>query len=162
MQENVPAKYLSGIIKEITAKGTPLIKRAYSDWTSSKSLEWRKLLLNYAVTPIQPYGHVTGNNTCDASIIVDAMDILYSQKVDMFCIVSSYGDFARLATRLKESDKIVFGFGEKNASDSFKLACDRFILLENLIVEEAIAKTDIKGGKKVSGAIFKPIPLSQR
>jgi uncharacterized LabA/DUF88 family protein len=120
------------MMQEITKYGNPTIKRIYGDWTRPGLNKWKNLLLENAITPIQQYGYTSGKNATDSAMIIDAMDILYSQKVNGFCLVSSDSDFTRLATRLREAGMKVFGIGEKKTPDPFIVACDKFIYLEIL------------------------------
>ncbi len=130
--ENVSYSWVKPIMAEIARYGTPTIKRIYTDWTQPTSSGWKNVLLEYAITPIQQYRYTAGKNSSDAAMIIDAMDILYSQKVDGFCIVSSDSDFTRLAQRLREAGMRVLGIGVKKTPVPFKASCERFIYVENL------------------------------
>lgn len=130
--ENVSYSWIKPIIAEIARYGTPTIKRIYTDWTQPASSGWKNVLLEYAIAPIQQYRYTAGKNSSDAAMIIDAMDILYSQKVDGFCIVSSDSDFTRLAQRLREAGMRVIGIGVKKTPVAFKASCERFIYIENL------------------------------
>jgi hypothetical protein len=120
------------MMEEIAKYGNPTIKRIYGDWTRPGLAKWKDLLLEHAIQPIQQYGYTTGKNATDSAMIIDAMDILYSDKVDGFCIVSSDSDFTRLATRLREAGMRVYGIGEKKTPKPFIVACDKFIYIEIL------------------------------
>lgn len=130
--DNIPAKYMKEMMEEITKYGNPTIKRIYGDWTSTYQRKWKNILLEHAITPVQQYSYTRGKNATDSAMIIDAMDILYSGKVDGFCIVSSDSDFTRLATRIRETGMKVYGLGEKKTPDPFIVACDKFIYLEIL------------------------------
>lgn len=130
--DNIPSKYISEMMEEITKYGTPTIKRIYGDWTKPHLSKWKNILLENAITPIQQYGYTTGKNATDSAMIIDAMDILYSEKVNGFCLVSSDSDFTKLATRLREAGMQVYGMGEKKTPNPFIVACDKFIYLEIL------------------------------
>jgi uncharacterized LabA/DUF88 family protein len=130
--DNVPYKNVKEMLEEISRNGTPTIKRIYADWTNPNASGWKNVLLENAITPIQQYSYTTGKNSSDSALIIDAMDILYSEKVNGFCIVSSDSDFTRLATRLREAGMMVMGFGEKKTPKPFISACDKFIYLEIL------------------------------
>jgi uncharacterized LabA/DUF88 family protein len=130
--DNIPSAYVKEMMEEIAKYGNPTIKRIYGDWTKPSLSKWKNLLLENAITPIQQYGYTTGKNATDSAMIIDAMDILYSGRVDGFCLVSSDSDFTRLATRLREAGMMVFGFGEKKTPDPFIVACDKFIYIEIL------------------------------
>ncbi|MDQ1297121.1 MAG: hypothetical protein QG611_1100 [Bacteroidota bacterium] len=128
--DNIPFHNVKGMIEEIAKYGTPTFKRIYGDWTKPTIAGWKTVLLENAITPIQQYGYTRGKNSTDSAMIIDAMDILYSGKVDGFCIVSSDSDFTRLATRLREAGMKVIGIGERKTPSPFIVACDKFIYLE--------------------------------
>ena len=130
--DNIPSAYIGEMIEEITKYGNPTIKRIYGDWTRPGLTKWKNLLLENAITPIQQYWYTTGKNATDSAMIIDAMDILYSEKVEGFCLVSSDSDFTRLATRLREAWKLVIWIGEKKTPNPFVVACDKFIYIEIL------------------------------
>lgn len=134
--DNIPAKYLKEMMEEIAKYGTPTIKRIYGDWTKPYLAKWKAVLLENAITPVQQYSYTTGKNATDSAMIIDAMDILYSEKVDGFCLVSSDSDFTKLATRLREAGLVVYGIGEKKTPDPFIVACDKFIYLEILQTDD--------------------------
>src|SRR5271156_1010780 len=130
--DNVPYSNVKGMMEEIAKYGTPTFKRIYGDWTKPTVSGWKSVLLENAITPIQQYSYTTGKNASDSALIIDAMDILYTGKVDGFCIVSSDSDFTRLATRLREAGMKVIGIGEKKTLNPFITACDKFIYIEIL------------------------------
>jgi len=130
--DNIPSAHVKEMMEEIAKYGNPTIKRIYGDWTKPNLSKWKNILLENAITPIQQYGYTTGKNATDSAMIIDAMDILYSEKVTGFCLVSSDSDFTRLATRLREAGMKVFGIGEKKTPQPFIVACDRFIYIEIL------------------------------
>ncbi len=130
--DNIPSRYIKEMMEEITKYGTPTIKRIYGDWTKPHLAQWKSILLENAINPIQQYSYTTGKNATDSAMIIDAMDILYSDKVNGFCLVSSDSDFTKLATRLRETGMKVYGIGEKKTPDPFIVACDKFIYLEIL------------------------------
>jgi uncharacterized LabA/DUF88 family protein len=136
--DNVPYSNVKGMMEEIAKFGTPTTKRIYADWTKPNANGWKSVLLEHAITPIQQYSYTVGKNSSDSAMIIDAMDLLYSDKVDGFCIVSSDSDFTRLAIRLRESGMKVIGIGEKKTPNSFIVACDRFIYIE--VLDGAIQK----------------------
>lgn len=131
--DNVSQKYLNGIFDELSQYGTVTYRRIYGDFTTSANARWSGKLLEKSITPIQQFSNTTGKNATDSALIIDAMDLLYNSNVDGFCIVSSDSDFTRLASRLRESGKIVIGMGEKKTPDSFRAACTVFTELENLL-----------------------------
>jgi len=128
--ENVPRNCIKSVMEEIAIYGTPTIKRIYGDWTSPVVAGWKASLLENAITPIQQYSYTTGKNSSDSAMIIDAMDILYSEKTDGFVIVSSDSDFTRLAIRLREAGKRVIGIGERKTPSAFIAACDKFTYIE--------------------------------
>jgi uncharacterized LabA/DUF88 family protein len=130
--DNVPYVHVKEMFEEIAKYGTPTFKRIYADWTKPTVSGWKKVLLENAITPIQQYSYSSGKNSSDSALIIDAMDILYTGKVDGFCIVSSDSDFTRLATRLREAGMKVIGIGEKKTLKPFITACDKFIYIEIL------------------------------
>lgn len=134
--DNIPSKYIKEMMLEIAKYGAPTVKRIFGDWTKPHLSKWKPLLLEHAIQPVQQYSYTTGKNATDSAMIIDAMDILYSEKVDGFCLVSSDSDFTRLATRLREAGMIVYGIGEKKTPDPFIAACDKFIYLEILVKDE--------------------------
>jgi len=138
--ENIPYKNIRGILAEVAKYGTPTLKRIYGDWTNSSLSGWKSYLLENAITPIQQYSYTTGKNSSDSALIIDAMDILYSEKVDGFCIVSSDSDFTRLATRLREAGMKVIGIGERKTPSAFIAACDKFIYIE--IINAPVKNSD--------------------
>jgi len=142
--DNIPSAHVKEMMEEIAKYGNPTIKRIYGDWTKPHLSKWKNLLLENAITPIQQYGYTTGKNATDSAMIIDAMDILYTGKVDGFCIVSSDSDFTRLATRLREAGKQVIGIGEKKTPKPFIVACDKFIYVEILkgYAEKKVARND--------------------
>lgn len=130
--DNVPYSNVQGMFEEIAKYGTPTFKRIYADWTKPTVSGWKGVLLENAITPIQQYSYTTGKNATDSAMIIDAMDILYSGKVDGFCLVSSDSDFTRLATRLREAGMKVIGMGQKKTPLPLISACDKFIYIEIL------------------------------
>ena len=136
--DNVPYSNVKGMMEEITKYGTPTTKRIYADWTRPNAGGWKGVLLEHAITPIQQYSYTSGKNSSDSALIIDAMDLLYSGKLDGFCIVSSDSDFTRLAIRLRESGMKVIGIGEQKTPKPFISACDRFVFIE--VLDGAIKK----------------------
>lgn len=130
--DNVPYSNIKGMLEEIARYGTPTFKRIYGDWTKPTLSGWKTVLLENAITPVQQYSYTSGKNSSDSALIIDAMDILYTGHIDGFCIISSDSDFTRLATRLREAGKKVFGIGEKKTPYAFIAACNKFIFIEIL------------------------------
>lgn len=149
--DNVPYSGIKELIEEVSKNGTPTIKRIYADWTKPSVSGWKNVLLENAITPIQQYSYTSGKNSSDSALIIDAMDILYSGKVNGFCIVSSDSDFTRLVTRLREAGMLVIGFGEKKTPRPFITACDKFIyieILKNKITENPDTSKDMPKAKR--------------
>lgn len=131
--DNISAKYITSILDEMTKYGIITYKRIYGDWTSTQTTKWKQELLENSITPIQQFSNTIGKNATDSALIIDAMDILYTDNVDGFCIVSSDSDFTRLASRLRESGKDIIGMGEEKTPRSFRAACNVFTSLEILL-----------------------------
>lgn len=134
--DNISSKYIGSILQEIAKYGEPTFKRLYGDVTNSYIAGWKEPMMEYAITPVQQFGYTIGKNSSDSALIIDAMDILYTSNVDGFCIISSDSDFTRLATRLRESGKLVLGFGEHKTPKAFIAACNRFTYIEILDDED--------------------------
>ena len=130
--DNVPYANIKEMLEEIAKYGTPTFKRIYADWTKPTVSGWKTVLLENAITPVQQYSYTSGKNATDSAMIIDAMDILYTGRVEGFCIVSSDSDFTRLATRLREAGMKVYGLGERKTPVAFISACDKFIYIEIL------------------------------
>ncbi len=130
--ENVSVKYIKIIFDELSKDGVATYKRIYGDWTNPSLISWKSTLLDNSITPIQQYSYTSGKNSTDSAMIIDAMDILYSGKVEGFCLVSSDSDFTRLASRLRESGMSVIGMGESKTPNSFIAACNKFKYLDIL------------------------------
>jgi uncharacterized LabA/DUF88 family protein len=140
--DNVPYANIKGMLEEIAKYGNPTFKRIYADWTKPTVSGWKSVLLEYAITPIHQYSYTTGKNATDSAMIIDAMDILYSGRVDGFCIISSDSDFTRLATRLREAGMKVFGLGEKKTPTAFISACDKFIYIE-ILAKDKVTEEEV-------------------
>ncbi|HCV51077.1 MAG TPA: Maebl [Saprospirales bacterium] len=140
--DNIPSAHVKEMMEEIAKYGNPTIKRIYGDWTNPHLSKWKNLLLQNAITPIQQYAYTTGKNATDSAMIIDAMDILYSEKVNGFCLVSSDSDFTKLATRLREAGMQVIGIGEKKTPTPFIVACEKFIYIE-ILRKQSTSKEDI-------------------
>ncbi|MBC3516089.1 NYN domain-containing protein [Neobittarella massiliensis] len=155
--DNVSGKYIKYILDEISTDGVATYKRIYGDWTSPSLGNWKTVLLDNSIVPIQQYSYTTGKNATDSAMIIDAMDILYSGNVDGFCIVSSDSDFTRLATRLRESGMMVVGMGEKKTPQPFISACNKFRYLEILAKSDAATDTVAAktGGKTHAATVAK-------
>lgn len=152
--DNVSAAPIRELIAEISRHGIPTVRRIYGDWTQQNMQQWKNVLHEHAITPVQQYRNTVGKNASDSAMIIDAMDILYAGNVEGFCIVSSDADFTRLATRLREAGLRVLGFGAKHTPRPFVAACEQFIYLEVLTREAPAAsagKPDRRGSEPESG-----------
>jgi uncharacterized LabA/DUF88 family protein len=134
--DNAQPSIVEGLLAEIAKFGTANVKRIYGDWTSQKLRGWKEHLLQHSIQPIQQFGYTTGKNSTDSAMIIDAMDLLYTDQFDGFCIISSDSDFTQLAARIREAGLTVYGFGEQKTPDPFVAACDKFIYTEVLRSEE--------------------------
>ncbi|HPO05422.1 MAG TPA: NYN domain-containing protein [Bacillota bacterium] len=152
--DNISDKYIKFILDEISNEGVATYKRIYGDWTKPALGNWKNLLLEYSITPIQQYGYTTGKNATDSAMIIDAMDILYSGNVDGFCLVTSDSDFTRLASRLRESGMDVVGMGERKTPKAFIVACNKFKYLDILAKEETPVKEKEKE-ESIKGRLIK-------
>ena len=161
--DNVSAKYIKPILDELSKYGNVTYKRIYGDWTKSNSASWKEELLQNSITPIQQFSYTQGKNSTDSAMIIDAMDMLYTSELEGFCLVSSDSDFTKLASRLRESGKMVIGMGEDKTPLPFRKACDIFTVLEVLLEDNTIEKEESegksyhphvfgRGQKKISGA----------
>ena len=145
--DNISSKYITSILDEMTKYGVVTYKRIYGDWTSTQANKWKKELMENSITPIQQFRNTVGKNATDSTLIIDAMDILYTESVDGFCIVSSDGDFTRLASRLRESGMHVIGMGENKTPRSFRAACTVFTDLE-LLLDQSVDDANSKNAGK--------------
>lgn len=137
--DNANAAIIKGLLEEVAKLGRAAVRRIYGDWTKPNLNPWKDTLLEHSIQPIQQFAYTTGKNATDSAMIIDAMDLLYAGNLDGFCLVSSDSDFTRLASRLKESGKIVYGFGERKTPKPFINACDRFIYTEVFVKVEGQA-----------------------
>jgi uncharacterized LabA/DUF88 family protein len=146
--ENIQPSIIEGLLNEVAKYGIASIKRIYADWTNNSQRSWKEKLLEHAIQPIQQFSYTVGKNATDSALIIDAMDLLYSEKLDGFCIVSSDSDFTRLAARLRESGRMVYGFGEKKTPKAFVSVCDKFIYTEILKDTQEEADEDTRAPVK--------------
>jgi uncharacterized LabA/DUF88 family protein len=130
--DNARPAIVEGLLAEVAKYGTAHVKRIYGDWTKPDLNGWKEALLRHSIQPIQQFRYTVGKNATDSAMIIDAMDLLYAERFDGFCIVSSDSDFTRLASRIRESGRIVYGFGERKTPEPFRTACDKFIYTEVL------------------------------
>jgi len=130
--DNAQPSIVDALLAEIANYGVASVKRAYGDWTASSLKGWKEVLLDYSIQPMQQFAYTKGKNATDSAMIIDAMDLLYADNFDGFCVVSSDSDFTKLASRIRESGLLVYGFGEQKTPSSFVSACDKFIYTEVL------------------------------
>ncbi|QIO09210.1 NYN domain-containing protein [Acinetobacter lanii] len=134
--DNSSVSSIALILEEVAKYGIASVKRVYGDWSNETLKNWRDILLPNAITPVQQFAYTVGKDATDMGMIIDAMDLLYSGALDGFCIISSDSDFTPLASRIRESGLVVYGFGRKKTPEAFRKACDKFIYVENLTEEE--------------------------
>lgn len=146
--DNTQGSIVEGLLAEVAKYGIASVKRIYGDWTSPNLRSWKEVLLEHSIIPIQQFGYTSGKNATDSAMIIDAMDLLYTERFDGFCIVSSDSDFTRLAARIREEGLTVYGFGEKKTPRAFVSACDKFIYTEILREDaEEVHSTKKSGGE---------------
>ncbi|MBD2089262.1 NYN domain-containing protein [Microcoleus sp. FACHB-1515] len=152
--DNANPDLIEPLLKEVATYGIAHVKRIYGDWTTPQLGKWKENLNKYAIQPIQQFGYTKGKNATDSAMIIDAMDLLYTQNFDGFCIVSSDSDFTRLASRIRESGLIVYGFGDKEKTpQAFISACDKFIYTEILERPDSISKTQLPSSNAKEGGL---------
>ncbi len=159
--DNTQASIIDGLLNEVAKYGVASVKRIYGDWTSTNLRSWKEKLLEYAIQPIQQFSYTTGKNSTDSAMIIDAMDLLYTENLDGFCVVSSDSDFTRICARLRENGKLVLGFGEKKTPKPFVAACDKFIYTEILREGEdevtparaQKSSADLRGDRRVASLL---------
>lgn len=153
--DNVSASHAEAVLEELARYGTPTIKRAYGDWTTGRLVGWKNELNRLAIQPVQQFAYTTGKNATDSALIIDAMDLLWAGNVEAFALVSSDSDFTRLATRLRESGKKVYGLGRRQTPESLRKAVDQFIYLELLgkVLDEAELPGGTASGAPAPGAV---------
>ncbi len=140
--DNAQASIVEGLLAEVAKYGIASVKRIYGDWTSPHLRSWKDVLLEYAINPIQQFSYTTGKNATDSAMIIDAMDLLYTEKLDGFCVVSSDSDFTKLCSRIREAGLTVYGFGERKTPKPFVSACDKFVYTEILRRVSSTTNTD--------------------
>jgi uncharacterized LabA/DUF88 family protein len=165
--DNAQPSIIEDLLAEIAKYGTASVKRIYGDWTNPHLKTWKEKLLDFAIQPIQQFGYTTGKNATDSAMIIDAMDLLYTEKLTGFCIVSSDSDFTRLASRIRESGLKVYGFGEKKTPKAFVGACDKFIFTEILRKEneseslsQILSTTELKRDTKLVNLLRNSVEAS--
>ncbi|CAG9932481.1 NYN domain-containing protein [Candidatus Nitrotoga arctica] len=163
--DNAQAVVIEGLLAEIARFGEATVKRIYGDFTASTSSSWKKVLQQYAIKPVQQFAYTTGKNATDSTLIIDAMDLLYTRKFDGFCLITSDSDFTGLAMRLREEGLTVLGFGENKTPEAFRNACHKFVFTEilrpNIAAESVGHLPVVKNGQKsvssqISTAVTEP------
>ena len=169
--DNAQPSVIEGLLAEIAKLGVANVKRIYGDWTSPGTSQWKQNLLRYSITPVQQFAYTKGKNSTDASLIIDAMDLMHTHRFSGFCLVSSDSDFTALARRLREEGLVVYGFGEQKTPEAFVSACDKFIYTEVLRPaskdetspgQEAAAPPAGKPVAESRGATDKPAPATAK
>ena len=165
--DNAQASVIEGLLAEVAKYGLASVKRIYGDFTSPQLGQWKKVLLKHSISPVQQFAYTVGKNATDSSLIIDAMDLMYTGRFDGMCLVTSDSDFTRLAQRLREEGLTVYGFGERKTPDAFVQACDKFVYTEVLRAEEAAPappkpaqKPAKKAAAKVPQASAKPAAVT--
>lgn len=150
--DNAQAAVIEGLFAEIARFGEATVRRIYGDFTAPTSSSWKKVLQQYAIKPVQQFAYTTGKNVTDSTLIIDAMDLLYTRRFDGFCLVTSDSDFTGLAMRLREEGLMVLGFGEKKTPEAFRNACHKFVFTEVLrpstAAKSAGPRSKVESGKK--------------
>lgn len=146
--DNAQATVIEGLLAEIARFGEATVRRIYGDFTSTASSSWKKVLQRYAIKPVQQFAYSTGKNATDSTLIIDAMDLLYTRKFDGFCLITSDSDFTGLAMRLREEGLTVFGFGEKKTPEAFRNACHKFLFTE--VIRSSTVEETVGGPAKVA------------
>jgi hypothetical protein len=158
--ENAQPALINKMVAETGKYGLVSIRRIYGDWTTNNMSSWKKTLVPQAIQPIQQFRNTVGKNSTDSALIIDAMDILYEETVQGFCLVSSDADYTRLATRIRESGLFVMGIGQKKTPEAFVKACEVFVYTENLVTpEKTVAITPVLPREVSSSATADPLPL---
>lgn len=155
--DNAQAAVIDGLLKEVASLGEATVKRIYGDFTSPASAQWKKVLNKYAIKPVQQFAYTTGKNATDSTLIIDAMDLLYTRRFDGFCLVSSDSDFTGLALRIREEGLSVVGFGEQKTPDAFRNACHKFIFTEYLRPVVQNTQSLENGAASTSTLITQPV-----
>jgi uncharacterized LabA/DUF88 family protein len=137
--DNTSPRIAAGLFEEVAKFGEASVRRIYGDFSGQRLKSWAEILPKFAIDPYQQFAYTTGKNASDIALVIDAMDLLHSGRLDGFCLVSSDSDYTRLASRLREEGADVYGFGEQKTPESFRQACRRFIYTENLLPEAQLA-----------------------
>jgi hypothetical protein len=157
--DNAQVAAIEGLLAEVAKYGVASVKRIYGDFTSTRLQSWKQVLLKHSISPVQQFAYTSGKNATDSSLIIDAMDLMYTGRFDGFCLVSSDSDFTRLAQRLRETGLTVYGFGERKTPDPFVQACDKFIYVE--VLRRTVAPATTPKAAPTKGNV-KPAPAARK
>lgn len=159
--DNAQAAVIEGLLAEIARFGEATVKRIYGDFTAQTSSSWKKVLQRYAIKPVQQFAYTTGKNATDSTLIIDAMDLLYTRKFEGFCLITSDSDFTGLAVRLREEGLTVLGFGERKTPEAFRNACHKFVFTEVLRPGTAPEPnvSPQKGDSEPKGVLVQPVAV---
>src|SRR3954453_10227008 len=160
--DNTSAQIASGLFEQVAKLGEASVRRIYGDFSSQRLRSWTEILQKYAIDPYQQFAYTTGKNASDIALVIDAMDLLHSGRLDGFCLVSSDSDFTRLASRLREQGADVYGFGTQKTPESFRQACRRFIYTENLVPRAASSGVDTTDKPRALQPPSAAIPILQK
>lgn len=152
--DNAQPAIIEGLLAEIAGFGEATVKRIYGDFTATASAQWKKVLNKFAIKPVQQFAYTTGKNATDSTLIIDAMDLLYTRRFQGFCLVSSDSDFTGLAVRIREEGLVVYGFGEQKTPEAFRNACNRFVFTE--VLRMAVEPTSANDTESNRGNTFAP------
>jgi hypothetical protein len=159
--DNAQATVIGGLLAEIARFGEATVKRIYGDFTASANSSWKKVLQQYAIKPVQQFAYTTGKNATDSTLIIDAMDLLYTGKFDGFCLITSDSDFTGLAMRLREEGLTVLGFGEKKTPEAFRNACHKFVFTEVLRLSTATGHNVSPEKANIEPKVVPPQPVAE-
>lgn len=157
--DNAQPSSFEYLLPEIAKYGEATVKRIYGDFTSPQSRQWRSILNKFAIKSVQQFAYTTGKNATDSTMIIDAMDLMYTRRFDGFCIISSDSDFTSIATRIREEGLAVYGFGKKKTPEAFKNACHKFVDIDILTPRSAEALSDSKTVEKAKSKERAKLPL---
>jgi hypothetical protein len=158
--DNTSPKVVDALFEEVAKIGEASLRRLYGDFSKGQQGGWEKVLPRHAIQPIQQYAYTTGKNATDITLVIDAMDLLHSERFDGFCLVTSDSDFTKLAARIREHGVDVYGIGQQKTPEAFRQACTRFIFTENFVRDAdgpAAAKTALRPMSEAVELIMKAL-----
>ena len=159
--DNVSHGKIAAMLAELSKYGVANIRRAYGDWASTGLKGWTARLHEHAIRPIQQFSYSRGKNATDMALVIDAMELLYTQKPDAFCIASSDADFTPLVMQLRANGHDVYGFGDRKTPDPFVNACTTFLYLDRLGEEGGAVRQEVKASAETPGRAGAPKPVSR-